>query len=189
MKVHENIGERLWSWIEEQPMFFVSTAPTDPDGHVNVSPTAMAGSFAILDPLRVAYLDYTGSGAETVAHLRDNGRIVIMFCAFTGPPQIVRLHGTGRPVFPSDEEFAELRGRFGRDGDHAIRSIIDVRLNRVTDSCGYTVPLMDFTAERHLLDQWSSRKTPEELTEYWAIRNAASIDGLPAVPRAEPSQG
>jgi hypothetical protein len=99
------------------------------------------------------------------------------------------LHGTGRPVFPSDEEFAELRDRFGRDGDHAIRSIIDVQLNRVTDSCGYAVPLMDFTAERHLLDQWSSRKTPEELTEYWASRNAVSIDGLSAVPVAGPSQG
>ena len=109
MKVHENIGERLWSWVEEQPMFFVSTAPTGPDGHINVSPKGMAGSFAILDPLRVAYLDYTGSGAETVAHLRDNGRIVIMFCAFAGPPQIVRLHGTGRAVFPSDRGFAPYR--------------------------------------------------------------------------------
>jgi hypothetical protein len=190
MKIHSDIGDRLWSWIEEQPMFFVSTAPTRPDGHINVSPKGMAGSFAILDPLRVAYLDYTGSGAETVAHLRDNGRIVIMFCAFTGPPQIVRLHGTGRPVFPSDKDFAELRSKFGRDGDHAIRSIIDIQLDRVTDSCGYTVPFMDFKAERQLLDQCSSRKTPEQLTEYWANRNATSIDCLPAVPvAAQPSEG
>jgi hypothetical protein len=182
MKVHQNIGERLRSWIEAQPMFFVGTAPSGPDGHINLSPKGMSGTFRIFDPLRVGYLDYTGSGAETVAHLRDNGRIVIMFCAFSGPPQIVRLHGTGRAVFPSDPGFAELRSAFGRDGDHAIRSVIQVEVDRVTDSCGYTVPLMDFKANRQLLDQWSSRKTPEQLAEYWANRNSVSIDGLPAVP-------
>jgi hypothetical protein len=182
MKVHDDIGDRLRSWIEAQAMFFVGTAPTSSNGHVNISPKGMTGTFKILDPLRVAYLDYTGSGAETVAHLGENGRIVIMFCGFSGPPQIVRLHGTGCAVFPSDPGFAELRSAFGRDGDHAIRSIIDVHLDRVTDSCGYTVPLMDFKADRQLLDKWSSRKTPEQLAEYWKQRNSVSIDGLPAVP-------
>jgi len=182
MQLHDDISDRMRVWILAQPMFFVSTAPAGSGGHINLSPKSMPDSFAVLEPLRVAYLDYTGSGAETIAHLRDNGRIVVMFCAFVGPPQIVRLHGTGRPVFPHDPEFAELRSRFGRDGDHAIRSIIDIAVERVTDSCGYTVPLMDFVEHRQLLDSWSARKTPEQLAEYWATRNAESIDGLPAVP-------
>ncbi|MGX7678150.1 pyridoxamine 5'-phosphate oxidase family protein [Jatrophihabitans sp. DSM 45814] len=181
MKVHETITDRLHKWIMVQPMFFVGTAPSGADGHLNISPKGMPGSFAILDPLRVAYLDYTGSGAETAAHLRDNGRIVLMFCAFQGPPQIVRLHGRGRAVLPDDADFADLRSAFGRDGDHAIRSIIDVAVTRVSDSCGYTVPLMQFQSDRQLLDQWSDRKTPEELADYWANRNATSIDGLPSI--------
>jgi len=181
MKVHDEIDPRMREWIAAQPMFFVGTAPSGPDGHVNISPKGMAGCFAVLDPLRIAYLDYTGSGAEKIAHLRDNGRIVIMFCAFDGPPQIVRLHGTGRPVFPHDADFAALRTAFGRDGDHAIRSIIDIRLDRVTDSCGFAVPRMELVEQRHLLDQWAARKTEDELHEYWSVRNATSIDGLPAV--------
>ncbi|MDQ1731953.1 MAG: hypothetical protein QOK10_2112 [Pseudonocardiales bacterium] len=181
MKLHDEIDARLHDWILKQPLFFVGTAPSGDDGHINLSPKGMPGSFSILDPLRVAYLDYTGSGAETIAHLRDNGRIVLMFCAFAGPPQIVRLHGHGRPVMPGGSGFAELRSAFGRDGDHAIRSIIEVSVTRVSDSCGYTVPLMNFQADRQLLDSWSARRTPEQLEEYWATRNATSIDGLPSV--------
>lgn len=181
MKVHDDISDRLRDWINAQPMFFVGTAPSGSSGHINVSPKGMAGSFTVLEPLRVAYLDYTGSGAETVAHLRDNGRIVIMFCAFDGAPQIVRLHGTGRPVFPHQPEFQALRSAFGRDHDSAIRSIIDIRLDRVTDSCGFAVPRMDFVEQRQLLDSWAARKTPDELADYWTNHNATSIDGLPAV--------
>jgi len=181
MKVHEQIDDRMAAWIADQPMFFVGTAPAGSDGHINLSPKGLAGTFHIIAPLRVAYLDYTGSGAETTAHLRDNGRIVVMFCAFTGPPQIVRLHGHGRPIFPADADFATLRAHFGRETDHAIRSIIDIELDRVTDSCGYTVPLMEFTGHRQLLDQWSARKTPEQLEQYWQQNNSVSIDGLPAI--------
>ena len=182
VNVHEAISDRLRDWVVAQPMFFVATAPTAPDGHINLSPKGMSGSLAVLGPMRVGYLDYTGSGAETVAHLRENGRITLMFCSFSGPPQIVRLYGKGRPVFPSEESFAELRGAFGRDSDHAIRAIIDVTVTMVSDSCGYAVPLMDLVAERDLLNKWAARKTPEQITEYWATRTATSIDGLPAIP-------
>jgi hypothetical protein len=182
VKVHENISDRMRGWLLEQPIFFVGTAPAGSDGHVNVSPKGMAGTFAVLQPLRVAYLDYTGSGAETIAHLRENGRIVLMFCAFNGPPQIVRLHGTGSPVLPDDPEFAVLRSQFGRDGDHAIRAIIDVQVSRVTDSCGYSVPKMELVQDRDLLDQWAERKSAEQIEQYWAKKNATSIDGLPALP-------
>ena len=107
-KVHEKIDGRLRAFIEAQPMFFVATAPSGPDGHVNVSPKGIAGSFVVLDEHTVAYLDLTASGAETIAHLRDNGRITLMFCAFQGPPNIVRLHGRGRFVTLYDEGFDEL---------------------------------------------------------------------------------
>src|SRR3954471_16192315 len=108
MKVHERIDGRLREFIVSQPMFFVATAPSGPDGHVNVSPKGMAGTFAVLDELRVAYLDFHGSGAETAAHLRENGRITLMFCAFDGAPNIVRLYGTGRVVPAGDPGYAGL---------------------------------------------------------------------------------
>src|SRR5689334_12298091 len=112
MKLHERIDQRLREFIDAQPMFFVATAPAGTDGHVNVSPKGGAGTLVVLDPLRVAYLDYTGSGAETIAHLRDNGRITLMWCAFAGPPNIVRVHGTGRAVLPTDPDFDPLLAAF-----------------------------------------------------------------------------
>src|SRR3954469_7968898 len=114
-KLFEAIDEKMAAWLAAQPVFFVGTAPASADGHVNVSPKGMAGTFAVLGPRRVGYLDYFGSGAETNAPLRENGRIVLMFCAFTGPPKIVRLHGRGRVVLPEEDEFGGLRTRFGKE--------------------------------------------------------------------------
>jgi hypothetical protein len=182
MKLHEEIDPRLREFILAQPMFFVGTAPSDMDGHVNVSPKGLDGSLAVLGPHRVAYLDYGGSGAETIAHLRDNGRIVLMFCAFAGPPNIVRLHGRGRVVLPPDEGYDALLANFGGAAPQpGLRTIIEVEVHRVTDSCGYAVPLMTFEADRDLLPRFWSHKTPDETVEYWTKRNATSIDGLPAI--------
>jgi hypothetical protein len=178
MKVHDAIDGRLREFIEEQHMFFVATAPRD--GHVNLSPKGMTGTFAVLGTHRVAYLDYHGSGAETIAHLRDNGRITLMFCAFQGPPTIVRLYGTGRVIAPADPEFAELLTVFDAPPDtHGARSIIDVRVDRISDSCGYAVPLMSYQGDRDLLTRSHARRDEAALAEYRRVKNAASIDGLP----------
>jgi hypothetical protein len=162
-------------------MFFVATAASATDGHVNVSPKGMLGCFAVLDEHRVAYLDYTGSGAETIAHLRDNGRITLMFCAFDGPPNVVRLHGRGQVVTTSEDGFGELYATFDVQAAHGLRSVIVVDVDRVSDSCGFAVPLMNYVGDRALLTQWSQRKTEAELSAYRAAKNATSIDGLPAL--------
>ena len=181
MKVHANIDSRLREFIDAQPMFFVATAPTGADGHVNVSPKGMTGTFAVLDELRVAYLDFHGSGAETTAHLRENGRITLMFCAFDGKPNIVRLYGTGRVVPAGDPGYAGLLASFpGAPETHGVRAIIDVAVHRVSDSCGYAVPLMSYEGDRDLLVRWSSRRSDDELADYRKAKNSASIDGLPA---------
>ena len=181
MKVHECIDSGLREFIAGRPMFFVATAPTGADGHVNVSPKGMTGTFAILDELRVAYLDFHGSGAETTAHLRENGRITPMFCAFDGKPNIVRLHGTGRAVPAGDPRFAELLASFPQaPATHGVRAIIEVAVHRVSDSCGYAVPLMSYEGDRDLLVRWSSRRSDDDLADYRRAKNAASIDGLPA---------
>ena len=188
-QVFTEIDGKLRAWIDRQPMFFVGTAPSGADGSVNVSPKGMAGTFAVLGPARVGYLDYTGSGAETIAHLRDNGRIVIMFCAFDGPPKIVRLHGRGRVVRADDPEFADLREHFAKDRTIGQRSIVVVELSRISDSCGFSVPLLDFRSDRDVLDRVQERSGHEHgdgyFRDYWARKNAASIDGLPAL-GAEP---
>ena len=178
-KVHPEIGARLSAFIEAQPVFFVGTSPLASDGHVNISPKGGAGTLVVLDPHSVAYLDVTGSGSETIAHLRENGRIVLMLCAFTGPANIVRLHGVGRVVLPEQAEFAALAARC--PADRGARAVIVVDVQRVSDSCGFQVPLLEHVGDRDLLTQWSSRKTDEELAAYRAARNATSIDGLPAL--------
>jgi predicted pyridoxine 5'-phosphate oxidase superfamily flavin-nucleotide-binding protein len=178
-KLYDTIDGRLREFVLGQPVFFVATAATD--GRVNLSPKGMKGTFTVLGPNRVAYLDYTGSGVETIAHLRDNGRITLMFCAFTGPPNVVRLHGRGESVLPEDPRFAELYAAFSVDADHGLRSVIVVDVDRVSDSCGFAVPLLDYVGERTLLDDWAARKTDEDLVAYRKERNAASIDGLPAL--------
>ncbi|HEX7356015.1 MAG TPA: pyridoxamine 5'-phosphate oxidase family protein [Mycobacteriales bacterium] len=179
-KVYDEIEPKLATWLEAQPVFFVATAPLAADGLVNCSPKGLSGTFTVLGPRRVAYLDLTGSGVETVAHLRENGRIVLMFCAFDGRPQVVRLHGRGTVLSPDDPQFAALRPRFS---DHrGARAIVTVDVTRIGDSCGYGVPLMDVTAERDVLDLWSEKKGDDGLAEYWTTRNAASLDGLPGLP-------
>ncbi|PZS18274.1 MAG: pyridoxamine 5'-phosphate oxidase [Pseudonocardiales bacterium] len=179
--LYEAIDAKLGGWLVAQPVFFVATAPSADDGHVNVSPKGMAGTFTVLTPEQIAYLDYFGSGIETIAHLRENGRIVVMCCAFEGPPKIVRLHGRGYAVLPTDPSFAQLRGHFGKERDHAVRSIIVVDIDRISDSCGYSVPRMDFVHDRDILDLHQLKKPGEYFDEYALERNAASIDGLPGL--------
>lgn len=183
-RVHAAIDDTLAAFLRAQHLFFVATAPSGNGGHINLSPKGL-DSFRILDPHTVAYLDLTGSGVETIAHLRDNGRITLMFCAFDGPPKIVRLHGRGEAVRPDDPRFADLRRAFGPDhAEHGLRSIIVVDVERVSDSCGFAVPLMQYVGERGLLTEWAQRKSPEDLAAYRRTRNAASIDGLPALDEA-----
>ena len=181
-KVHEAIDDRMADFLAAQPVFFVATAPLSANGHVNVSPKGMTGTFAVLGPLQVAYLDYTGSGAETIAHLRENGRIVLMFCAFDGPPNIVRLHGRGRVVLAGQPEFTTLRHHFPKERELGQRSIVVVDVDRVSDSCGFAVPAMTLQADRDLLDQHAERRDADYFDTYWRTRNASSIDGLDAVP-------
>lgn len=181
-KVYEEVDDKLAGWLARQHMFFVGTAPSGAEGSINISPKGMAGTFAVLGPRTVAYLDYTGSGAETIAHLRENGRIVIMFCALDGPPKIVRLHGRGRVVLPVDPEFADLRPAFAKDRTLGQRSIIVAELTRISDSCGYSLPLMDFHSDRDILDKSQERRDEAYFGEYQRQHNALSIDGLPGVP-------
>ncbi|MCU1688099.1 MAG: pyridoxamine 5-phosphate oxidase-related FMN-binding protein [Jatrophihabitantaceae bacterium] len=180
--VYESISDKLATWMTAQPVFFVGSAPLSGDGRVNISPKGMAGTFAVTGPTQVAYLDYTGSGAETIAHLRENGRIVVMFCAFDGPPNIVRLHGTGKVLLPADAGFEELRSAFPKDRTLGQRSIVVVDVERVSDSCGYAVPFMQFESDREVLDRSHERRDPEYFDGYWQDKNTASIDGLPAMP-------
>ncbi|WP_091246033.1 pyridoxamine 5'-phosphate oxidase family protein [Micromonospora matsumotoense] len=178
--VYPALDGRLREFVEAQPMFFVATAPSGAQGHVNVSPKGMRGTFVVLGPHRVAWLDYHGSGAETIAHLRDNGRITLMFCAFDGPPKILRLHGRGVATPVTDPGFGALLADFPEPPDlHAVRAVIGVTVERVSDSCGYAVPLMDYRGDRDLLVTSHSRRTAEDLVTYRATKNAASIDGLP----------
>jgi hypothetical protein len=187
-KVFDGIDEQLERWIAKQRMFFVGTAPLDADGHVNVSPKGPIEALRVLDRQTVAYLDYVGSGAETIAHLRENGRIVIMLCAFEGPPRIVRLHGRGDVVTAAEDRFGELM----RDCAFAEptvpqmrRAIVVVEVDRVADSCGYGVPLMGYEGPRPHSELWAAKKLrvggPDALLDYQREKNARSIDGLPAV--------
>jgi hypothetical protein len=181
MNVYDGIDSKLATWLTSQPVFFVATAPLAGDGHVNVSPKGMAGTFVVFDSHRVGYLDYYGSGSETIAHLRENGRITLMFAGFTGRTNIVRLYGTGRIVLTQDPEFESLRAAFPKQRVTAQRAIVMVDLDRVSDSCGYAVPLMDFVADRAVLDLHQEKRGPAPYREYPETKNAVSIDGLPAL--------
>jgi hypothetical protein len=181
-KTYDQLDERLQGWIAAQLLFFVATTPSGPGGHVNLSPKGHADTFALLDEQTVAYLDLTGSGAETIAHLRDNGRITLMFCAFSDPPRILRLHGHGRVVLPGDDRWEDLAARFPvRRG---ARAVVVVEVERIADCCGYAVPLYDYVGGRDLLDQWTARKDDAALAAYRVQHNSISIDGLPALPMA-----
>jgi len=182
-RTYDAIDDPLAAFLRAQHVFFVATAPLDAEGHVNLSPKGL-DSFRVVDPYTVAYLDLTGSGIETVAHLRENGRIVFCFCAFEGPPRIVRLHGRGEVLEPSAPDFAKLRPLFPAfDG---VRSIIRVEVQRIADSCGYGVPLMQYEGDRRQLIAWTEKKGPEGVAGYQATRNRRSLDGLPGLkPRGE----
>jgi hypothetical protein len=184
-RVYDVIDNATRQWLAKQPMFFVATAPNDPDGHLNLSPKGAAGAFRVLGHTRVAYVDLVGSGVETVAHLRENGRIALMFCAFSGPPKIVRLHGQGRVVPQDDPEFAALLPEFSLDDDtHALaRGIVVVETTRISDSCGFAVPRMDLVSQRDQLMRWGEQQQAKNgdiwKQRYVTANNAQSIDGLP----------
>ena len=172
--MNSTIDESTKQFIEAQPVFFVGSAPLDAGGHVNVSPKGL-DTLRILGPTTIAYLDLTGSGIETVSHLKENGRIVLMFCAFEGPPKILRVHGRGRVVESGQAPFAELASHF--PGYEGARSIILVDVTRVADSCGFGVPLLEFKGQRTQLPAWAHKKGAEGLKVYRRDKNRASIDG------------
>jgi hypothetical protein len=177
-KIRSELDEAAIRFIQAQHMFFVASAPLDANGHVNVSPKGV-DTFRILGPMTVAYLDFNGSGIETMSHLKENGRIVLMFCAFQGPPNIFRLYGHGRAVEPHETEFAALATHF--PVHESVRSIIVVELTRITDSCGYGVPLFQYEGEREQLSAWARKQGQEGLKAYRQRKNRLSIDGLPGV--------
>jgi hypothetical protein len=173
---YDAITPELADWIRRQHMFFVATAPLAADGHVNVSPKGL-DTLRILDEQSVAYLDLTGSGIETAAHVRENGRITLMWCAFDGPPRIVRVSGRGEVITLDDSRavaaaFPEVRG---------ARGVVIVHAERIADSCGYAVPRYQFVEQRTRLLEWTDHKSDDELAEYRATKNAVSIDGLPGI--------
>lgn len=177
-RVFEAIDGDLARFIGEQKMFFVATAPSGGAGHVNLSPKGL-DAFRVTGPRTVAYLDVTGSGVETIAHLRDDGRITVMFCAFEGAPRILRLFGRGAALLPGDEGFDDLAGRF--PPTPGTRSIVRIELDRIADSCGYGVPRYDFAGPRSQMIDWAERKGEGGLREYREKNNVRSIDGLPGL--------
>lgn len=177
-KLYEEITPELVTWIKQQHLFFVATAPLASDGHVNCSPKGL-DTLRILGPRRVAYLDLTGSGAETIAHLRENGRIVFMFCALAGLPKIVRFHGNGQVVTPASPAWPELRAVFPEHP--GARAIVQADITRVSDSCGYGVPTFEYVEERDTLVRWAETKGAEGLPLYRSQKNVCSIDGLPGL--------
>ena len=189
-KVYEGITPRLRAFIEEQKVFFVASAPLAADGHVNLSPKGREGTLVVLGEHTLAYLDFGGSHAETVAHLRENGRITLMWCAFAGPPKVLRVHGKGTPIFRDDPRWAELIPHFADADGPAARAIVFVEAVMVSDSCGFAVPFMDYREERTQHAQYFGRKTDEEFAAYCANKphNVASIDGLPAIPVPLPAR-
>lgn len=177
-KVYEVITPELGEWMKQQHMFFVATSPLAESGLVNCSPKG-TDALRILGPGQVAYLDLTGSGVETIAHLRENGRIVFMFCAFAGPPKIVRLHGTGEVILQESSEWDKLRPRF--PAYPGARAIIRASVTRISDSCGFAVPQMEFVDDRDTLFRYAESKGPAGLQKYRNETNALSLDGLPGL--------
>ncbi|WP_066382635.1 MULTISPECIES: pyridoxamine 5'-phosphate oxidase family protein [unclassified Anabaena] len=175
-KVFDCITEQLQEFIAAQHLFFVASAPLSPDGHVNLSPKGL-DCFRLLSPHQVAYLDLTGSGNETSAHLEENGRITLMFCAFEEPPCILRLYGRGKTILPTSPDWNDLYSLF-----HQIpgtRQIILVDVERVQTSCGFAVPLYEYQGQRQTLINWAEKKGEQGIKDYQQQKNTVSIDGLP----------
>lgn len=177
-KTYPEIGPAQVSFIKKQRMFFVATAPLTGEGHVNLSPKGL-DTFRVIGPRQVAYLDLIGSGVETISHLRENGRITFMFCAFEGPPNILRLYGQGRVIEPEDEQWDYWIEQF--PDFKGLRSVIDVEVTRVADSCGYSIPLYEFKEDRKQLTNWCERKGPEAVQSFVKKENKRSLDGLPGL--------
>ena len=173
------IDDGVRAFLQAQRLFFVATAPLDADGHVNLSPKGL-DTFRILSPTKVAYLDHVGSGTETIAHLSENRRIVLMWCALEGPPKILRLHGRGEVLTPHDPDYQQLRPLFPATPAGG-RAMIVVAVQRIATSCGFGVPLYRFERDRSQLPDWADRKGVDGLRDYQRLKNATSIDGLPAV--------
>jgi len=177
-KVYPRIDDDMRVWVAEQHVFFVATAPLAAEGMVNCSPKGL-DSLRIVDDRTLAYLDLTGSGVETIAHLKENRRIVIMLCAFEGPPRIVRFHGQGEAVHPGHPAFSDLMSLF--PPKTGVRSIIRIAVERVADSCGYGVPRMNYQKDRDGLLKWSDKLGAPGIADYKREKNAGSLDGLPGV--------
>jgi len=177
-KIYEHIDDKLAAWVSKQRIFFVSTAPSDVNAHINCSPKG-GDSFRVIGGSEVAYQDYTGSGVETIAHLRENGRIVIMFCAFEGPARIVKFHGRGSVISKHNQRYEALSRLF--PPNLGTRAIIQVAVSRISDSCGYGVPLYELKKPRDALDKWAANKGEDGLKAYRRENNSKSIDGLPGI--------
>ena len=175
-KIAAELDQEMVDWIGRQKIFFVASAPLAESGHINLSPKG-GDTLRVLSPNVVVYQDFTGSGIETMAHIRENGRLVIMFCAFEGAPQIIRLYGQGEVVTPKHKDFADLAQLFPQKA--GVRSYIRLKADRVTSSCGFGVPFYSYVGERDVLDKWCVQKGPEALEEYRQMKNRQSIDGLP----------
>ena len=186
-KLFDEIDDKIRGFIEAQTMFFVGTAPSGDEGHINVSPKGGANLFRVTGPLGFAYVDLMGSGIETIAHLRENGRIVLMFCSFEGPPKIIRLHGIGTPVQQGDARFAEALAAFDITDEQrrAVRSVVEVEVTRVADSCGFVVPRMTYEGERDQLYRYADNRLrkegPAAVRAYVSANNSESIDGLTGI--------
>jgi hypothetical protein len=182
-KTYPALTAQLKQWINQQPMYFLASAPLQADGHVNLSPRGL-DSLRVTGDDEVAILDLTGSGNETAAHLHENGRLTIMFCAFSGDPKILRLYGQGRVILPSDKDWGNYRNLFAPDLP-GVRQVFHVHLDRIQTSCGFGVPLMELVDQRDMLLQWAHKKGPAGIAQYQRDKNAHSIDGLPAPGLAE----
>lgn len=181
-KEYTEISDRIQNWITRQHMFFVSTAPSAADGLVNCSPKGL-DCLRVLGPKEIAYADTGGSGIETVAHLKDNGRITLMMCSFEGPPMIYRFYGTGVPIEPHEKHFAELLERF--PPLPTVRNFIRIKVHKIMDSCGYGVPMYEFRKHRDSLTNYFNNQSEEDILEYRRTRNARSLDGLPGLQSAD----
>lgn len=178
-KIFDRIDDDLRAWIAEQPMWFVATSPLSADGHINMSPRGH-DSFSVLDDHRVGWVDYTGSGIETIAHIRENARVCLMLSSFGPRPRIVRLHGRGAVHVPGETLFDEVTALHPEHP--STRAVITVDVTRISDACGWGVPMMEPTGERELLKQYAENKGEEGMAAYRTLKNTTSIDGLPGLP-------